>query len=101
MSDPAVLVQRDADIATVVLNRPEKLNALTRPMWQRLGEVFQQSNWELPEDVPADLSIRFADSRPATSQQIEPHVMRVIGKPLPRLFQSTIIMENCASHNRA
>jgi enoyl-CoA hydratase len=35
-----ILVRRDGAIATVVLNRPEKLNALTRPMWQRLGEVF-------------------------------------------------------------
>jgi len=35
-----ILVQRDGDIATVVLNRPEKLNALTKPMWQRLGDVF-------------------------------------------------------------
>src|SRR4029453_19206615 len=26
--------------ATVVLNRPEKLNALTRPMWRLLGDVF-------------------------------------------------------------
>jgi enoyl-CoA hydratase/carnithine racemase len=33
-------VQRDGDIATVVLNRPEKLNALTKPMWRRLGDVF-------------------------------------------------------------
>jgi len=38
--EDAILVRRDADIATVVLNRPEKLNALTRPMWKRLGEVF-------------------------------------------------------------
>src|ERR1700682_5437048 len=37
-----ILVQRDGAIATVVLNRPEKLNALTRPMWKRLGEVFTQ-----------------------------------------------------------
>jgi enoyl-CoA hydratase len=35
-----ILVERDSAIATVVLNRPEKLNALTRPMWKRLGEVF-------------------------------------------------------------
>jgi enoyl-CoA hydratase/carnithine racemase len=35
-----ILVQRDGDIATVVLNRPEKLNALTKPMWARLGDVF-------------------------------------------------------------
>ena len=36
-----ILVERDGPIATVVLNRPEKLNALTRPMWKRLGEVFE------------------------------------------------------------
>jgi enoyl-CoA hydratase/carnithine racemase len=35
-----ILVHHDGDIATVVLNRPEKLNALTKPMWQRLGDVF-------------------------------------------------------------
>ncbi|HEX9685283.1 MAG TPA: enoyl-CoA hydratase-related protein, partial [Burkholderiales bacterium] len=29
-------------IATVTLNRPEKLNALTKPMWQRLGEVMRE-----------------------------------------------------------
>jgi enoyl-CoA hydratase len=32
-----VRVERDGAIATVVLNRPEKLNALTRDMWQGLG----------------------------------------------------------------
>ena len=41
MSD-TILVQRDGAIATVVLNRPEKLNALTRPMWKRLGDVFEE-----------------------------------------------------------
>ncbi|MBI3576158.1 MAG: enoyl-CoA hydratase/isomerase family protein [Gammaproteobacteria bacterium] len=35
-------LQRDGDIATVILNRPEKLNALTKPMWKRLGEVMRQ-----------------------------------------------------------
>lgn len=38
MPDP-ILVERDGDIATVVLNRPEKLNALTKPMWKLLGET--------------------------------------------------------------
>jgi enoyl-CoA hydratase/carnithine racemase len=37
-----ILVQRDRTIATVVLNRPDKLNALTRAMWVRLGQVFDQ-----------------------------------------------------------
>lgn len=36
-----LLVQRDGPIATVVLNRPEKLNALTKPMWQRLGHEIE------------------------------------------------------------
>ncbi|MEO5677002.1 MAG: enoyl-CoA hydratase/isomerase family protein, partial [Usitatibacter sp.] len=35
-----ILVERAGRIATVILNRPEKLNALTRPMWKRLGEAF-------------------------------------------------------------
>ena len=35
-----ILVDRDGAIATVVLNRPEKLNALTKAMWQALGEAI-------------------------------------------------------------
>ena len=35
-----ILTQRDGPIATVVLNRPQKLNALTKQMWQRLGEAM-------------------------------------------------------------
>jgi len=37
-----ILLQREGAIATVVLDRPEKLNALTRTMWQRLGEAFTE-----------------------------------------------------------
>ena len=33
-----ILVERDGSIATVILNRADKLNALTRPMWQGLGD---------------------------------------------------------------
>ena len=41
--DDTILVQdAGGPIATVVLNRQEKLNALTRPMWRRLGEVFRE-----------------------------------------------------------
>ncbi len=37
-----ILVHRKGAIATVVLNRPEKLNALTKPMWRALGETVTQ-----------------------------------------------------------
>lgn len=37
-----ILVQRKGAIAKVVLNRPQKLNALTKDMWQRLGETLRQ-----------------------------------------------------------
>lgn len=36
-----VLVQRDGAVATLTLNRPEKLNALTKPLWQALGDVVR------------------------------------------------------------
>jgi enoyl-CoA hydratase/carnithine racemase len=35
-----IAIERDGPIATVVLNRPEKLNALTKSMWRSLGETI-------------------------------------------------------------
>ena len=35
-----ILMERDGPIVTVVLNRPEKLNALTKSMWKHVGEIF-------------------------------------------------------------
>ena len=49
MNDP-VLVARDGAIATVTLNRPEKLNALDKAMWLRLGAVMRE--------LDADQSLR-------------------------------------------
>jgi enoyl-CoA hydratase/carnithine racemase len=40
--EATILVQRAGAIATVVLNRPDKLNALTRTMWAQLGQAFDQ-----------------------------------------------------------
>ena len=37
-----ILLHCDGPIATITLNRPEKLNALTRTMWKRLGEVARE-----------------------------------------------------------
>jgi enoyl-CoA hydratase/carnithine racemase len=41
MADP-ILVSRDGPIATVVLNRAERLNALNKAMWAGLGEAMRQ-----------------------------------------------------------
>jgi enoyl-CoA hydratase/carnithine racemase len=48
MSDP-VYIERNGTIATVVLNNPEKLNALSFGMWMRLGEAMREL--EADEDV--------------------------------------------------
>ena len=40
--DDHILSTRDGTVATVTLNRPDKLNALTKPMWQRLGELMRE-----------------------------------------------------------
>ena len=59
-----ILVQKDGPIATVVLNRPEKLNALTRPMWKRLGKVF--------EELSADDGVRCIVIRGAGTKAFAP-----------------------------
>jgi enoyl-CoA hydratase/carnithine racemase len=41
MSEP-VYMQHDGAIATVVLNNPEKLNAMSFGMWMRLGEIVRE-----------------------------------------------------------
>ncbi len=63
MSD-TILVQRNDAIATVVLNRPHKLNALTRSMWQRLGETVSA--------LSADDSLRCVVVRGAGEKAFSP-----------------------------
>ncbi len=41
MSEP-VIVTRDGHVATVALNNPERLNALNKPTWERLGVVMRE-----------------------------------------------------------
>jgi len=64
MAEDTILVQREDEIATVVLNRPEKLNALTKPMWQRLGEVMRE--------LSADDSLRCIVIRGAGDKSFAP-----------------------------
>ncbi len=45
-----ILVERDETIVTVTLNRPEKLNALSYEMYDKLGQAF--------ETISADDSVR-------------------------------------------
>jgi enoyl-CoA hydratase/carnithine racemase len=59
-----VLVERDGDVATVVLNRPAKLNALTRPMWRMLGDAF--------EALSADDAVRCVVVRGAGERAFSP-----------------------------
>jgi enoyl-CoA hydratase len=56
----SILVTRDAEIATVTLNRPDKLNALTRDMWEQLGIAIR--------DLSADDSLRCIVLRGAGSK---------------------------------
>ena len=49
MSEP-VLLQREGSLATVTLNRPERLNAMNKPMWLALHAIFR--------DLSTDDSVR-------------------------------------------
>lgn len=39
--EPAIRVERDQAIATVTIDRPAKLNALTKGLWQQLGAAIE------------------------------------------------------------
>jgi enoyl-CoA hydratase/carnithine racemase len=59
-----IAVSRDGAIATVVLNRPEKLNALTKPMWEALGDAI--------DALSADDSLRCVIVRGAGEKAFSP-----------------------------
>ncbi len=42
MSSEPVIITRAGEVATVALNNPQRLNALSKPMWARLGEVMRE-----------------------------------------------------------
>ncbi len=55
-----ILVERNGPIATIILNRPEKLNAMNKSMWQRLGEVMGELS---ADDALRCIVLRGAGSR--------------------------------------
>ena len=42
MSNLIKLNKINNHLSEVVLNRPEKLNAMTKPMWVELGKIFKK-----------------------------------------------------------
>jgi len=56
----AIYLEIDATVATVVLNRPEKLNALDLPQWIRIGELMAEVH---DEDAIRCVVLRGADER--------------------------------------
>ena len=44
--DDHVSVEKNGLVATVILNRPDKLNALTKEMWGRIGQIFKELDGE-------------------------------------------------------
>ena len=59
-----ILIERDGAIATVVLNRPQKLNAMTRQMWAHLGAAM--------EDLSAADDLRCVVLRGAGAKSFSP-----------------------------
>lgn len=47
-------------------------------LYAHIGGFFDEETWTLPEDVPEDVSIRFADTRPATVEMIEGKMQLVL-----------------------
>ncbi|MGH8419286.1 MAG: enoyl-CoA hydratase-related protein [Pseudomonas sp.] len=63
-STSEILLQRDGGIATVILNRPEKLNATTLSMWKLLDDTIRQ--------LDADDSVRCIVIRGAGTKAFGP-----------------------------
>jgi enoyl-CoA hydratase/carnithine racemase len=59
-----LLVRRDGAIVTLVLNRPQKLNAMTKPLWQALGAALRE--------LGADESVRCIVLRGAGGKAFSP-----------------------------
>jgi enoyl-CoA hydratase/carnithine racemase len=59
-----LLVQRNGAIVTLVLNRPHKLDAMTKPLWQKLGATL--------ESLDRDEEVRYIVLRGAGGKAFSP-----------------------------
>jgi enoyl-CoA hydratase/carnithine racemase len=64
VAEPSILIEREDTIATVVIDRPAKLNAMTKPLWRALGETI--------ESLSADDSLRCIVLRGAGEKAFSP-----------------------------
>ncbi|MGA0856435.1 MAG: enoyl-CoA hydratase/isomerase family protein, partial [Burkholderiaceae bacterium] len=62
--DNILLEQREGDVVTLTINRPEKLNAMTKPLWQALGQTVER--------LSKDLSLRCLVLRGAGDRSFSP-----------------------------
>jgi enoyl-CoA hydratase/carnithine racemase len=59
-----ILTERDGDVVTVILNRPEKMNALNKALWTQVGQVIAE--------LSADDSLRCIVIRGAGDKAFSP-----------------------------
>ena len=60
MSDDSILLERDGPVATITLNRPDKRNALTFEMYDRIAEICRDASGD---DGPNVILIRGAGDK--------------------------------------
>ncbi|HYD32218.1 MAG TPA: enoyl-CoA hydratase-related protein [Azospirillaceae bacterium] len=63
-AEPVILVQRAGTVVTVVLNRPDRMNAMNKAMWLELGRAMR--------DVSADDTVRCVVLRGAGGKAFSP-----------------------------
>lgn len=64
MAEPSIRIEREETIATIVIDRPAKLNAMTKPLWRALGDAV--------ESLSADASLRCIVLRGAGEKAFSP-----------------------------